>query len=58
MYSDEKNQKTTYVTLVGIEKAKEEVEIYSKEAITCIKQSGYENTFLEAFIIKLINREK
>ena len=58
VYSDEKNQKTTYVTLVGIEKAKEEVETYSKEAITCIKQSGYENTFLEAFIIKLINREK
>ena len=58
VHSDEKNQKTTYVTLVGIEKAKEEVETYSKEAITCIKQSGYENTFLEAFIIKLINREK
>ncbi len=58
VHSDEKNNKTTYVTLVGIEKAKEEVEMYSKEAIALIKESGCENKFLEAFIIKLINREK
>ncbi len=58
VHSDEKNNKTTYVTLVGIEKAKEEVEAYSKEAIACIRENGYENAFLEAFIIKLIHREK
>lgn len=58
VHSDEKNNKTTYVTLVGIEKAKEDVERYSKEAIDLIKAAGCENAFLEAFIIKLINREK
>lgn len=58
VHSDEKNNKTTYVTLVGIEKAKEEVEMYSREAIDLMKQNGCQNRFLEAFIIKLINREK
>ncbi len=58
VHSDEKNNKTTYVTLVGIDKAKEDVERYSKEAIERIKAAGCENEFLEAFIIKLINREK
>ncbi len=58
VHSDEKNNKTTYVTLVGIDKAKEEVEAYSREAIELIKKAGCENEFLEAFIIKLINREK
>ncbi len=58
VHSDEKNNKTTYVTLVGIDKAKEDVEVYSKEAISLIKKAGLENEFLEAFIMKLINREK
>ncbi len=31
--SDEKNQKTTYVTLEGLEKAKKDVEALSVEAI-------------------------
>lgn len=58
VHSDEKNNKTTYVTLVGIEKAKEDVECYSKEAIELIHKTGFANEFLETFILKLINREK
>ena len=58
VHSDEKNNKTTYVTLVGIEKAKEDVESYSKEAISLIRETGCQNEFLEEFIMKLINREK
>ena len=58
VHSDEKNNKTTYVTLVGIEKAKEDVERYSKEAIELIHKTGFTNEFLETFILKLINREK
>ena len=58
VHSDEKNNKTTYVTLVGIEKAKEDVERYSKEAIELIHKTGFTNEFLETFILELINREK
>ena len=58
VHSDEKNNKTTYVTLVGIEKAKEDVERYSKEAIELIHKTGFTSEFLETFILKLINREK
>ena len=58
VHSDEKNNKTTYVTLVGIEKAKEDVERYSKEAIDLIHKTGFTSEFLETFILKLINREK
>ena len=46
------------MTLVGIEKAKEDVERYSKEAIELIHKTGFTNEFLETFILKLINREK
>ena len=58
VHSDEKNNKTTYVTLVGIGKAKEDVERYSKEAIDLIHKTGFTSEFLETFILKLINREK
>lgn len=55
--SDEKNNKTTYVTLYGMEKALSNVEILSKEAIELLKTIG-NNEFLEKLILKLINREK
>lgn len=58
VHSDEKNHKTTYVTLVGIEKAKEEVAAYSREAVALIRKTGCQNEFLEAFIERLIHREK
>ncbi len=55
--SDEKNQKTTYVTLEGLEKAKAEVERLSKEAIEELDKLGY-NEFLENLIKALVGRQK
>lgn len=54
--SDEENNKVTYVTLMGLEKAKEEVAKLSKEAVTLLKEMGYEYDFLEKLIIDLIHR--
>lgn len=56
--SDEKNQKTTYVSLCGIEKSKEDVEKYSNEAMEMLDGFHKNNEFLRQLIIKLINREK
>jgi len=55
--SDEKNNKTTYVTLYGMEKALLDVEKLSKEAIELLKKTG-DNVYLEQLILKLMNREK
>lgn len=54
--SDDKNNKTTYVTLYGVEKAKEYVEEMSLDAINIIKK--YDNEFLLTLVKKLITREK
>lgn len=56
--SDEKNEKTTYVTLVGIEKAKEYVEQISNEAIAALESLEVKNPFLEMLLRELIHREK
>lgn len=56
--SDEKNEKTTYVTLVGLEKAKEYVETISAEAIELLHELKTENLFLEALLTALIHRKK
>lgn len=56
--SDEKNQKTTYVSLCGIEQSKEDVEKYSNEAMEILDGFNKNNEFLRQLIIKLINREK
>lgn len=56
--SDEKNEKTTYVTLVGLEKAKEYVETISMEAIELLAHFNAEDRFLEALLKSLIHREK
>ncbi|MBE7719971.1 MAG: polyprenyl synthetase family protein [Lacrimispora celerecrescens] len=56
--SDEKNHKTTYVTLEGIKKAKQDVEMISEEAISCLHELPGQNEFLEALIRMLVNREK
>jgi geranylgeranyl diphosphate synthase type II len=54
--SDAKNNKTTYVTLNGLEKAQEDVEKYSKEAIRILDELPYENEFLHELILHLIHR--
>lgn len=56
--SDEKNEKTTYVTLVGIEKAKEYVEMLSNDAISILHEFEQSNPFLEKLLKELIHREK
>lgn len=59
--SDEKNEKTTYVTFYGLEKSKEEVARLSDEALELLRelesQEGHEDIFLEELITWLINRE-
>lgn len=56
--SDEKNNKTTYVTLKGIEQAKIDVERISGEAVRIISSFEDKNEFLEALIKQLVTREK
>lgn len=56
--SDEKNNKTTYVTIEGIDKAKEEVENISKKAIENIAELNRENEFLDMLMTMLITRKK
>lgn len=54
--SDDKNNKTTYVTLYGIDKAKEYVESISADAMEIIKK--YNNEFMLSLVKMLITREK
>ena len=56
--SDEKNNKTTYVTLFGLEKAKEDVAEISDRAVDLLHELPGENPFLEALILMLVTREK
>ena len=56
--SDEKNEKTTYVTLVGLDKAKEYVEKISLEAIELLHRFETNDLFLEELLKSLIHREK
>lgn len=56
--SDEKNCKTTYVSLEGLPKAIEEVKRLSDEAILLLRSIESEHEFLEQLIVMLITREK
>ncbi len=56
--SDEKNNKTTYVTLFGMEAAREQVALLSNRAIRTMKGLGQGNEYLEELFISLIHREK
>jgi geranylgeranyl diphosphate synthase type II len=58
IHSDEKNEKTTYVTLVGLEKAKEYVENISMEAIDLLGTFETEDAFLGELLKALIHRKK
>ena len=55
--SDEKNHKTTYVTLRGLEQAGKDVEAVSRRAIERLDGLEYKNEFLRELIIQLIHRE-
>lgn len=56
--SDKKNQKTTYVTLFGVEKSEREVERLTMEAMEELKSLSGENRFLSELLLYLIHREK
>ena len=56
--SDDKNHKTTYVTLMGIDDAKKKVEDYSNDALNLLDELNYKNEFLNNLINELINRKK
>jgi geranylgeranyl diphosphate synthase type II len=58
VHSDEKNNKVTYVTLFGIEKASEQVEMLSEKAVELLKSLNKNNEFLYLLIEKLIKRRK
>lgn len=56
--SDEKNSKTTYVTLEGLSKARTDVEEISERAVSCLHELPGENGFLQQIIMMLVSREK
>ena len=56
--SDEKNHKTTWATLFGIERAKLEVEELSKHSVTLIDTLVVKNEFLTTLMLDLIHRKK
>lgn len=56
--SDEKNNKTTYVSLYGMEASRAKVKELSERAIDGMRDVPERNTFLEELFISLINREK
>ena len=55
--SDERNGKTTYVTLYGMEKAKQAVEELSSSAVAGLRSLGRENAFLTDLVSYLVGRE-
>lgn len=54
--SDEKNEKTTYISLTGLAQAKSDVENYSDEAMRLLDSLGKESGFLKSLFVKLISR--
>ena len=58
VHSDEKNEKTTYVTLKGIEQAHKDVERMTEEAIDELKKFPAGDNFLEQLLKSLVYREK
>lgn len=56
--SDEKNAKTTYITLEGLEKSQKDVEELSRRAIAGLRSFDRENPFLTELVEMLIHREK
>lgn len=56
--SDEKNHKTTYVTIRGLEQSRKDVEEISERAIEGMASLTKENVFLNELIRYLIHRKK
>ena len=56
--SDEKNEKSTYVTLMGIEACGRIVKERSDEAVSLLRQLPGEHDFLEQLLLALIHRDR
>lgn len=56
--SDEKNQKSTYVTYEGLEKSAADVEALSEEASALLATLGKDDAFLQDLIHFLVHRNK
>lgn len=56
--SDEKNEKTTYVSLEGLEKAQADQRSLSDEAIAMLNEITKDNVFLKDIIKSLVNRNQ
>ena len=56
--SDEKNNKSTYVSIKGLEKAMEDVKAISEHALGLLESLGKTNPFLTELIKMLVDREK
>jgi geranylgeranyl diphosphate synthase type II len=56
--SDEKNNKTTYVSLYGMENAREKVKQLSDEASDILAELGFKDSFLDRLFEYLIYRNK
>ena len=55
--SDERNEKATFVSFVGIEKSKEEVKNLTDEAIQMLNSLPHENEFLRELLAYLVYRD-
>ena len=58
VHSDEKNEKTTYVTWKGLEESKEEVSRMTEEAVREQRTKQEDGGFLEELLKSLVYREK
>ncbi|MDY5215625.1 MAG: farnesyl diphosphate synthase [Lachnospiraceae bacterium] len=56
--SDERNNKQTYVSIKGLEKAKEDVDAFSKLALSSFDKLSSKNDFLRELIVSLVLRDK
>ena len=58
VHSDEKNDKITYVSIMSLKEANDEVLKISKLAVDNYRLLDYRNEFLEELIMRLVYREK
>lgn len=56
--SDEKNHKTAWVTLFGVDKAKQDVEELSKHSVALMDALVVKNEFLTRLMLELVHRKK
>lgn len=58
IHSDEKNEKSTYVTIKGLDEAAKDVERISEEAVELLQSLNLENLYLTWLIQELVHRRK